>query len=86
MAWAEAERVDFVAVFPRMRPASPAVDAALSDPSNETPKLDDPAFSTARYSIIATPERALQQACALAPRWVPRIALARARPTDRSAR
>jgi hypothetical protein len=30
VAWAEAERVDFVAVFPRMRPASPAVDAALS--------------------------------------------------------
>jgi glycerate 2-kinase len=42
------------------------VDAALADPANETPKPDDPAFADARYSIIATPERALQQACALA--------------------
>ncbi len=30
VAWAEAEQVDFVAVFPRMRPATPAVDAALA--------------------------------------------------------
>ncbi len=30
VAWAEAERVDMVAVFPRMRPATTAVDAALS--------------------------------------------------------
>lgn len=45
-----------------------AVDAALADPANETPKPDDPAFSDARYTIIATPERALQDACALARR------------------
>ena len=43
-----------------------AVDAALADPANETPKPDDPAFANTRYTIIATPERALQQACALA--------------------
>lgn len=43
-----------------------AVDAALADPANETPKPDDPAFANARYTIIATPERALQQACTLA--------------------
>ena len=30
VAWAEAGQIDFVAVFPRMRPASPALDAALS--------------------------------------------------------
>jgi GT2 family glycosyltransferase len=30
VAWAEAERVDLVAVFPQMRPTTPAIDAALS--------------------------------------------------------
>ena len=43
-----------------------AVDAALADPANETPKPNDPAFADARYTIIATPERALKQACARA--------------------
>lgn len=43
-----------------------AVEAALANPANETPKPDDPAFANARYTIIATPERALQQSCALA--------------------
>jgi hydroxypyruvate reductase len=45
-----------------------AVDAALADPANETPKPDDTTFADARYTIIATPERALQDACALAAR------------------
>ncbi len=43
-----------------------AVDAALADPANETPKPTDAAFADARYTIIATPERALQDACTLA--------------------
>ncbi|MFO0625546.1 MAG: glycosyltransferase family 2 protein [Polyangiales bacterium] len=30
VAWAEAERIDFIGVFPRMRPATLAVDAALA--------------------------------------------------------
>ena len=33
----------------------PAVAAILSDPANETPKPDDPAFASAEYRIIATP-------------------------------
>lgn len=44
----------------------PAIDAALADTANETPKPDDPAFIDTSYTIIATPERALQHACTLA--------------------
>jgi hydroxypyruvate reductase len=55
---------------PRMRslgldvPA--AVTAILSDPANETPKPDDPAFTSAEYRIIATPAGALAAASAVA--------------------
>lgn len=45
-----------------------AIDAALFDAANETPKPGDPAFSRCRYEIIATPARALEQAAALARR------------------
>ena len=44
----------------------PAVDAALADEANETPKPDDAAFASAAYTIIATPARALQRACDVA--------------------
>ena len=44
----------------------PAVDAALADPANETPKPDDPAFASAEYRIIATPAASLAAAAALA--------------------
>jgi glycerate 2-kinase len=47
---------------------SPAIDAALADPANETPKPGDPAFATADYRIIATPAAALAAAAALARR------------------
>ena len=43
-----------------------AIDAALNDPLNETPKPDDPAFSTAEYRIVATPARALAAAATIA--------------------
>ena len=54
---------DARAVLDRRRPAMqalglavpPAVDAALADPANETPKPGDPAFASAEYRIIATP-------------------------------
>jgi hydroxypyruvate reductase len=46
----------------------PAVAAILSDPANETPKPDDPAFASAEYRIIATPARALSAAAAAAAR------------------
>ena len=55
---------------PRMRslglevPA--AVTAVLSDPANETPKPNDPAFASAEYRIIATPAGALAAASAVA--------------------
>jgi len=40
----------------------PAVDAALADPHNETPKPGDPAFARAEYRILATPAAALAAA------------------------
>jgi hydroxypyruvate reductase len=52
--------------LPRMQalglhvPAS--VPAILSDPANETPKPEDPAFASAEYRIIATPARSLAAA------------------------
>lgn len=65
---------DARAVLARRRPqmealglkVPPAIDAALGDPGNETPKPDDPAFATAEYRIIATPAAALAAASALA--------------------
>ncbi len=64
---------DARAILARRRPqmerldltVPPAVDAALADAANETPKPDDPAFANARYKIIAAPETALQAACKL---------------------
>ena len=38
------------------------VTAILSDPANETPKPDDPAFASAEYRIIATPAGSLAAA------------------------
>jgi hydroxypyruvate reductase len=63
-------------VLARRRPAMqalgltlpPAVDAALNDPANETPKPGDPAFATAEYRIVATPAAALAAAAAAAKR------------------
>jgi glycerate 2-kinase len=46
----------------------PAVAAILSDPANETPKPDDPAFASAEYRIIATPARSLSVAAEAAAR------------------
>lgn len=43
-----------------------AVDAALRDVGNETPKPDDPAFATATFNIVATPASALAAAVRLA--------------------
>jgi hydroxypyruvate reductase len=40
----------------------PVVAQLLSDPANETPKPDDPAFASAVYRIVATPAGALQAA------------------------
>jgi hydroxypyruvate reductase len=45
-----------------------AVADILSDPANETPKPDDPAFASASFRIIATPAAALAAAAALARR------------------
>jgi hydroxypyruvate reductase len=44
----------------------PAIDAALADPANETPKPGDPAFANAEYRMIATPAAALAAAAAVA--------------------
>jgi len=44
----------------------PAVTAILADPSNETPKPDDRAFTSAEYRIIATPAASLAAAAAQA--------------------
>jgi glycerate 2-kinase len=46
----------------------PAIDALLSEPDNETPKPDDPAFASSVFRIIATPADALAAAGALARR------------------
>jgi glycerate 2-kinase len=58
--------------LPRMQalglhvPAS--VPAMLSDPVNETPKPEDPAFASAEYRIVATPARSLAAAADAAAR------------------
>jgi hydroxypyruvate reductase len=65
---------DARAVLARRRPAMEAlglsvpeaVNAALADPANETPKPGDPAFASAEYRIVATPAAALAAAAALA--------------------
>ena len=65
---------DARAVLERRRPAMealgltlpPAIDAALADPANETPKPGDPAFANAEYRMIATPAAALAAAAAVA--------------------
>jgi len=44
----------------------PEVAEILSDPANETPKPDDPAFASAEYRTIATPARSLAAAVELA--------------------
>jgi hydroxypyruvate reductase len=44
----------------------PQVADILSDPANETPKPDDPAFASAEYRMIATPARSLAAAVELA--------------------
>jgi hydroxypyruvate reductase len=44
----------------------PQVADILSDPANETPKPDDPAFASAEYRMIATPARSLAVAVELA--------------------
>jgi hydroxypyruvate reductase len=67
---------DARAVLARHRPQMEAlgirvpstVAAALADPANETPKPDDPAFSSAEFRIIATPAAALSAAARLAER------------------
>jgi hydroxypyruvate reductase len=67
---------DARAVLARRRPAMQAlgltlpsaVDAALADAANETPKPGDPAFTTAEYRIIATPAAALEAAASVAKR------------------
>jgi hydroxypyruvate reductase len=46
----------------------PAVRSILSDPANETPKPEDPAFATAQFRIIATPAGSLAAASAVAAR------------------
>ena len=46
----------------------PIVTAILSDPANETPKPDDPAFGSAEFRIIATPAGSLAAAAAQARR------------------
>lgn len=65
---------DARAVLERRRPAMealgltlpPAIDAALADPANETPKPGDPAFANAEYRMIATPAAALAAAAGVA--------------------
>ena len=46
----------------------PLVTEILSDPANETPKPDDPAFASAEYRIVATPARSLAAAAEAAAR------------------
>ena len=46
----------------------PQVTEILSDPANETPKPDDPAFASAEYRIVATPARSLAAAAEAAAR------------------
>ena len=46
--------------------AAPAIQAALGDTANETPKPGDPAFAEARFVLAATPGDALRAAAATA--------------------
>ena len=74
---------DARAVLARRRPAMQAlgltlpsaVDAALADAANETPKPGDPAFTTAEYRIIATPAAALAAAASVAKRQATRCSI-----------
>jgi glycerate 2-kinase len=45
---------------------APAIEAALHDPANETPKPGDPAFANARYELVATGRDSLEAAAELA--------------------
>ena len=47
-------------------PIPAAVEQALADAANETPKPDDPAFATAEYRLIATPAASIAAAADLA--------------------
>src|SRR4029079_10892929 len=47
-------------------PIPAAVEQALADAANETPKPDDPAFATAEYRLIATPAASIPPAADLA--------------------
>jgi hydroxypyruvate reductase len=49
-------------------PIPPALEQALADDRNETPKPDNPAFRSAEYRVIATPKAALAAAAELARR------------------
>ncbi len=42
--------------------APPAIQAALDDPENETPKPDDPAFARSRFVLASAPKAALDAA------------------------
>jgi hydroxypyruvate reductase len=50
-------------------PIPAAVEQALADAGNETPKPDDPAFATAEYRLIATPAASITAAADLARTW-----------------
>ena len=66
----EDARIILARRMPRMLelglPVPEAIAAALVDPSNETPKPDDPAFALSPYRIIATPKVSLEAAARLA--------------------
>lgn len=47
-------------------PIPSAVEQALGDAANETPKPDDPAFATAEFRLIATPAASIARAAQLA--------------------
>jgi hydroxypyruvate reductase len=67
---------DARAVLERLRPrmaalglpVPAAVDAALADPANETPKPGDPLLARTEYRIVATPAAALEAAAEIARR------------------
>ncbi len=44
----------------------PSIEAALNDPTNETPKPGDPIFANARYQLVATGRDSLEAAGELA--------------------
>src|SRR5262249_13493197 len=50
----------------RKTKVAPAIKAALNDPANETPKPGDPAFTNARYELVATGRDSLEAAAELA--------------------